>query len=71
MKNKRRQLPKEGLRQPGEGIGPGEQFLDVSDDVQGHGFPMPAPPADFSKGTPSQGGEFDSGESGVGPEGIR
>lgn len=51
MTNKRIQLPKEGL------IGPGEQLTDGAEDVEGHGFAMPAPPASFSKGMPSQGGE--------------
>ncbi len=28
------------------------------DDVTGHGFPMPAPPADFAPRSPSHGGEI-------------
>lgn len=51
MTNKRIQLPKEGI------IGPGEQVTDGAEDVEGHGFAIPAPPAGFSKGMPSQGGE--------------
>jgi hypothetical protein len=36
----------------------GEDFQGRGDDVQGHGFVNPAPPADFSKRGPSSGGEF-------------
>lgn len=64
MKNKRIQLPKEGLIAPEE-VGPGEHFLDVSDDVQGHGFPLPAPP-DFAR-TTGHGGELEPGDSEAGP----
>ena len=56
MTNKRTRLPKEGLvdlRQPT----PGEQFIDVGNDVQGHAFPLPAPPADFLKRGSGHGGE--------------
>jgi len=57
MANKRIQLPKEGLVDPRQRT-PGEQFIDVSNDVQGHGlFPMPAPPADFLKRGAGHGGE--------------
>jgi len=56
MANKRIQLPKEGLVDPKQRT-PGEHFIDVSNDVQGHGFPLPAPPADFSKRGPGHGGE--------------
>ncbi|HSD75996.1 MAG TPA: hypothetical protein VLA98_01280 [Solirubrobacteraceae bacterium] len=56
MADKRIHLPKEGLVDPRQRT-PGEQFLDVSDDVQGHGFPLPAPPADFLKRGPGHGGE--------------
>jgi hypothetical protein len=56
MTNKRIQLPKEGLVDPRQPT-PGEQFLDTSNDVQGHGFPMPAPPADFQKRGAGHGGE--------------
>ncbi|HEX2755716.1 MAG TPA: hypothetical protein VHM48_09645 [Candidatus Limnocylindrales bacterium] len=53
MTNKRIQLPKDGL------IGPGEQLTDDGgEDVEGHGFANPAPPADFSKRSPSTGGDF-------------
>jgi hypothetical protein len=56
MTNKRIQLPKEGLVDPRQRT-PGEQFIDVSDDVQGHGFPLPAPPADFLRRGSGHGGE--------------
>jgi hypothetical protein len=56
MTNKRIRLPKEGLVDPRQRQ-PGEQFIDVSDDVQGHGFPMPAPPADFTRKGAGHGGE--------------
>jgi hypothetical protein len=56
MTNKRLQLPKEGLVDPRQRT-PGEQFIDIGDDVQGHGFPLPAPPADFVKRGPGHGGE--------------
>jgi hypothetical protein len=56
MTNKRLQLPKEGLVDPRQRT-PGEQFIDITDDVQGHGFPLPAPPADFVKRGPGHGGE--------------
>ncbi len=55
MADKRIQLPKEGLVQPRRT--PGEQFLDVGNDVEGHGFPLPAPPADFMKRGTGHGGE--------------
>jgi hypothetical protein len=63
MTSKRRRLPKEGLGQPDEGMGPGEQFLDITDDVQGHGLPVTAPPAGFTKGTPTHGGELEPGDT--------
>jgi hypothetical protein len=56
MTNKRIQLPREGLVDPRQRT-PGEQFIDVSNDVQGHGFPLPAPPADFLKRGSGHGGE--------------
>ena len=56
MTNKRIQLSKEGI------IGPGEHLtddarIDGGEDVEGHGFANPAPPADFSKRSPGHGGE--------------
>lgn len=51
MTDKRIHLPKEGL------IGPGEQVTDDGGDVEGHGFANPAPPVDFAKRSPGQGGE--------------
>jgi hypothetical protein len=50
MTNKRIRLPKEGLIEP-------EDHPIDGDDVEGHGFVNPAPPADFSKRSPSSGGE--------------
>jgi hypothetical protein len=49
MTNKRIRLPKEGLIEP--------EDHPVGDDVEGHGFVNPAPPTDFSKRSPSSGGE--------------
>jgi hypothetical protein len=56
MTNKRIQLPKEGLVDPRQRT-PGEHFVDVGNDVEGHGFPLPAPPADFMKRGSGHGGE--------------
>ena len=59
MTNKRIRLPREGLVEPEHGrVGPGEQFIDGTSDVEGHGWTNPAPPTDFSKRTPSSGGEL-------------
>ena len=38
--------------------GHGDDYQGRGEDVQGHSFVNPAPPADFSKGGPSSGGEF-------------
>jgi hypothetical protein len=57
MTNKRIRLPKEGLVDP-EGRPKRRYGIDGDDDVEGHGFVNPAPPADFSKRSPSSGGEF-------------
>lgn len=60
MTNKRIRLPKEGLVGPEDArqVGPGEaRFIDETD-VEGHGWVNPAPPVDFSKGTPTRGGEL-------------
>lgn len=55
MTNKRIRLPREGVTQP-EGEPKGDTFIG-DDDVTGHGFPVTAPPTDFSKRGPSSGGE--------------
>jgi hypothetical protein len=55
MKNKRIQLPKEGLAEP-EDLRPPD-FIDASKDVEGHGFPNPAPPAEFTRHGAGHGGE--------------
>ena len=54
MTDKRRK-PMEGLVDPRERT-PGEHFLDITDDVQGHGLPLPAPPAGILNRT-GHGGE--------------
>ena len=69
MTSKRIQLPKEGLVNQ-ERRGPGEQFIDISDDVQGHGFPLPAPPADFTKTRGGHGGELDPGDAAGAPDEV-
>jgi hypothetical protein len=58
MTNKRIRLPKEGLVEPGQRVGPGESFIDGTTDVQGHAWTNPAPPIDFSPRMPTQGGEL-------------
>jgi hypothetical protein len=65
MTNKRIQLPKDQAVTSGS-----DDLIDVSGDVEGHGFfPNPAPPADFSKRTPSQGGEaIPTDDDSAGPE---
>ena len=68
MTNKRTHGPKEGLVEPEE-IGPGEHFLDTSDDVQGHGFPNTAPPASFTKKGVGHGGELQPGDTNPESEG--
>jgi hypothetical protein len=55
MTTKRIRLPKEELVDPRQRT-PGEQFIDISDDVQGHGFALPAPPAILPRGA-GHGGE--------------
>ena len=53
MSNKRIRLPKDGL------VGPEDaRFIDGTSDVEGHGWTNPAPPIDFTKGTPGHGGEL-------------
>ena len=55
MAIKRMRLPKEGVVSSGDQPkGPGP---DMDTDVEGHGFFNPAPPAGFSKRSPSSGGE--------------
>jgi hypothetical protein len=56
MTNKRMRLPKEGVIEPDQQ--PTDSEPDGGQDVEGHGFPMPAPPADFAGRSPSQGGEL-------------
>ncbi len=60
MTNKRIRLPKDGAVESDAGRWrrgpPGHRHDD--EDVEGHGFVNPAPPADFSKPGPSSGGEF-------------
>ena len=56
MADKRIKLPREGFVDPNQRK-PGEQFIDISDDVQGHGLPLPAPPASFLRRGSGHGGE--------------
>jgi hypothetical protein len=67
MTNKRIRLPKEGLIEP-EDRAASPYGTDGDKDVEGHGFVDPAPPADFSRRSPSSGGEFiptdEDGETG-------
>jgi hypothetical protein len=56
MTDKRRKLPMEGLVDPRERT-PGEHFLDITDDVEGHGLPLPAPPAGILNRGTGHGGE--------------
>jgi hypothetical protein len=58
MSNKRIRLPKEGLVGPDRRIAQNPAGIDGDEDVEGHGFVNPAPPADVSKRSPSSGGEF-------------
>ena len=55
MAIKRIRLPKDGVVESDDrpkGLGP-----DTDNDVEGHGFFNPAPPAGFSKRSPSSGGD--------------
>jgi hypothetical protein len=54
MTNKRIQLPKEGVAKRDD---LGSDFIDEGQDVQGHGFPNPAPPATFARRGSGHGGE--------------
>ncbi|HEX7948721.1 MAG TPA: hypothetical protein VF494_00115 [Candidatus Limnocylindrales bacterium] len=56
MTSKRLHLPKEGFVDP-QKRKPGEQFIDTSNDVEGHGLPLPAPPVDFRDRGAGHGGE--------------
>lgn len=66
MNNKRIRLPKEGLVSPEKRIRH-DDFIDGTD-VEGHSWTNPAQPVDFSKGTPTHGGEYGPGESATEPE---
>ena len=67
MTNKRIRLPREGIVGPEDArlVGPGEARLISETDVEGHGWVNPAPPIDFSKGTP--GGEVVPSDDTPGP----
>jgi hypothetical protein len=56
MSNKRMRLPREGVVEPDQPSRNTEP--DGGEDVEGHGFPMPAPPAEYAPRSPSQGGEL-------------
>jgi hypothetical protein len=56
MANKRMRLPREGVTGTGDEA-KAPDFIG-EDDVTGHGLPITAPPADFSKRTPTSGGEL-------------
>jgi hypothetical protein len=58
MSNKRIRLPKDGQLEPDRQINQDPAGLEHADDVEGHGFVNPAPPAEYSKRGPSSGGEF-------------
>ena len=72
MTNKRIQLPKDQAVGSGPRTG-SDDLIDTSGDVEGHGFfPNPAPPADFSKRSPGQGGEaIPTDTDDAGPEHLR
>lgn len=59
MTNKRIRLPREGLIRQDDGTkdGANSEFIDTSQDVEGHSFPIPAPPIDFSQRGAGNGGE--------------
>jgi hypothetical protein len=59
MTNKRIKLPKEGLREP---EAPSISLRVTDDDVEGHSFATPAPPALTPSRSPSHGGEFIPGD---------
>jgi hypothetical protein len=57
MAIKKMRLPKEGVvASEGQPRNPGPD-MDTDTDVEGHGFFNPAPPAGFSKRSPSAGGD--------------
>ncbi len=70
MTNKRIQLPKEQSVGPDQRSRNSDDLIDVSGDVEGHGFfPNPAPPAGLVHRSPSQGGEaIPTDEDPTGPE---
>ena len=72
MTNKRIQLPKDGAIGPGE-KNQADDLIDVSGDVEGHGFfPNPAPPAGLTHRSPTQGGEaIPTADKGAGPEHLK
>lgn len=53
MNNKHIRLPKEGLVEPESRVRDG---VTPTDDVEGHGLPLTAPPS-FGRHTPGHGGE--------------
>ena len=69
MTNKRIRLPKDQALGADE-QGASDDLIDVSGDVEGHGFmPNPAPPAGITHRSPSQGGEaIPTDGEGTGPE---
>jgi hypothetical protein len=69
MTNKRIRRPNEGIVGPEDAreVGPGEaRFVDETD-VEGHGWVNPAPPIDFTKRSPTQGGELEPGQPAAEP----
>jgi hypothetical protein len=68
MTTKKIQLPKGQVISPGQRGGENE-LIDVSGDVEGHGFVNPAPPASVTYRSPSHGGEaVPTDDEGAGPE---
>ena len=68
MTNKRIRLPREGVTSTQEPKG--DDFIG-DDDVTGHGFPVTAPPTEFSKRGPSSGGELTPTDDDKDAEGVR
>jgi hypothetical protein len=62
MTRKRIRLPKEGLAGPEDRSGSSD-FIDGTTDVQGHSWTNPAQPVDFSRRTPTNGGELEPTET--------
>jgi hypothetical protein len=69
MTNKRIRLPREGVTEP-DSQPKGPEYIG-DDDVTGHGFPTTAPPTDFSKRSPSSGGDAVPTDEDVDVEGHR